>query len=175
MVGATVVPMTGAVGARAAVEELYRAEAAALVGMLWVLVGDRATAEDLAQEAFVRLQRSWHRVTDPDRAAAYLRSIAMNLARSRVRHLRVVDRHPAEPPPLGRAADDGLVLRDDQRAVIEAVRSLPERQRQCVVLRFYGGLTEAAIADALGCSRSSVKVHLRRALASLALLLEDRR
>jgi len=70
------------------VEDVYRAEASSLLGMLWVYTGDRATAEDLDQEAFARLQVSRHRMRDPARAASYVPTIAFNLAKSRFRRLR---------------------------------------------------------------------------------------
>jgi RNA polymerase sigma-70 factor (sigma-E family) len=157
------------------VEELYRAEARTLVGMLWVYTGDRAVAEELVQEAFLKLQTSWRRIRDPQRAGAFVRTTAFNLARSRFRHLRVARRYTPDPPRIAPSAEDGLVLSEDRRAVIEAVRALPHRQRECVVLRYYGGLTDAETARQLGVSVNSVKTHLRRALDTLEATLEASR
>lgn len=152
-----------------AVEALYRAEARALIGMLTAYVGDRALAEDLAQEAFARVQRTWDRIQEPERAVSYLRATAFNLARSalrrRVRPIRPVDVREATSP------EDGLVLREDQRAVVAAVHRLPRQQRACVLLRYYGELGIDDIASALGISPNSVKTHLGRALDALEISL----
>src|SRR5262245_18187036 len=91
--GATVTEGTAARRADLDIAALYRNEAAALVALLSARTGDRAVAEDIAQEAFVRVQRAWHRIADMDLAPAYLRSVALNLLRSRWRHEAVVARH----------------------------------------------------------------------------------
>ena len=163
------------VTADAALVTLYREHATRLVGMLTVYVGSQAAAEDLAQEAFLRTYRSWGRVRDADRAASYLYRTAFNLARSGFRHRLVVRRHRPDPVPDMRTAADDVVLRDDQRAVIEALRALPDRQRECLVLRFYAELTESEIASTLAISPNSVKTHVRRGLAALEARLEERR
>lgn len=168
------VPDVPAAHASEAVAALYREEAARLVGMLTVYVGDRGVAEELAQEAFLRLQRSWDRVREPEAAAAYLRSVAFNLARSRFRRLARAVVPFAREVAVG-SAEDGFVLRDDQRAVVAAVAQLPSQQRGCVVLRYYADLGIGDIARTLGISENSVKTHLRRALDRLETLLEDRR
>ena len=77
--------------------------------------------------------------------------------------------------PDVRAAADDVVLREDQRAVIAALRTLPDRQRECLVLRFYAELTESEIAATLAISPNSVKTHVRRGLAALEGRLEERR
>jgi RNA polymerase sigma-70 factor (sigma-E family) len=154
---------------------LYREHATRLVGMLTVYVGSQAAAEDLAQEAFLRTYRAWGRVRDEDRASSYLYRTAFNLARSGFRRRLVALRHRPDPAPDVRAAADDVVLRDDQRAVIEALRSLPDRQRECLVLRFYGELRESEIASTLAISPNSVKTHVRRGLAALEARLEERR
>jgi RNA polymerase sigma-70 factor (sigma-E family) len=154
---------------------LYREHATRLVGMLTVYVGSQAAAEDLAQEAFLRTYRAWERVRDEDRAAAYLYKAAFNLARSGFRRRLVALRHRPEPTPAVRAAVDDVVLRDDQRAVVDALRNLPARQRECLVLRFYADLSESEIASTLAISPNSVKTHVRRGLAALEARLEERR
>lgn len=168
--GGTVVAVEG--GPAPSIEDVYRAEAHSLVGMLWVYTGDRDAAEELVQEAFVRLHTSWRSLRDPDRAAAFVRTVAFNLARSRFRRLRVARRYVPERAGLVASAEDGLVLSEERRAVIDAVRSLPRRQRECVVLRYYGGLGEAETAHAMGVSVNSAKTHLRRALDALEHALE---
>ena len=155
------------------VEELYRREASRLLAMLVVYLGDRAEAEDVVQEAFLRVQRSWDRIDSPERAAPYLRATAFNLARSGMRRslrpMRAPREHGPDPSP-----EDGLLLREDQRRVLAGLGALPERQRACVVLRYHGELGVAEIASALDVSENSVKTHLRRGLASLEAQLRSR-
>jgi RNA polymerase sigma factor (sigma-70 family) len=100
--------------------ELYRTHAKALVEMLWVFVGDRAEAEDLCQEAFMRLQRAWRRFDHTANVGAYLRATAFNLARSGFRRQRVVRRLRPVREPDGAAADEGVELRADQHQLLGA-------------------------------------------------------
>jgi hypothetical protein len=86
------------------------------------------------QEAFIRLHRHWARVHD---APAYLRSTVLNLARSRLRRRLVARRHQPTPRPNAASAEAHAVLSEDQREVIAALRGLPRRQRECLVLRYY--------------------------------------
>jgi RNA polymerase sigma-70 factor (sigma-E family) len=150
---------------------LFRAHATTLLRLAVVLTGDPQLAEELVQEAFVRLHRSG---AAPAGGAelAYLRRTVINLSHGHHRHLRVTRRHRAEPSPDHAAAEVDAVRRDGQRQVAAAVRDLPTRQRDCVVLRFYGDLSDTEIAEALGISAGSVKTHLHRARASLTDLLE---
>ena len=164
-------PFQGGTSAHAdadsAVAELFAAEARSLLGMLTAYTGDRSLAEELVQEAFIRLHRSWGRLKENDAAAPYLRSIAFNLARSQFRRMRLVRTRPSERDEHTGSAEDGVVLSEDRREVAAALRSLPDRQRQCVILRFWTGLSDSEIASSLGISRNSVNTHLRRGLASL--------
>ena len=165
----------GQLSANEAIVQLYREHAAWLLGLLEVFVGDRATAEDLAQEAFLRTYRAWSRIGDQDRAAGYLRTTALNLARSGFRRRVVALRHRGAPPRDHVGADEVVVLRDEQREVVDALRELPRRQWECLVLRFYGDLSEAEIASTLGISANTVKTHTRRGLEALELRLEGTR
>jgi RNA polymerase sigma-70 factor (sigma-E family) len=158
-----------------ALVDLYRTHAKALVEMLWVFVGDRSEAEDLCQEAFMRLQRSWRRVDPARNAGAYLRATAFNLARSGLRRRLVARRLRPAPEPEGTAAaDEGVELRADQRQLLDALRRLPARQRECLVLRYWQDQSDAEIAATLGISANSVKTHLRRAMERLEHDLESR-
>lgn len=157
-----------------AIADLYRSHASWLLGLLEVFVGDRATAEDLAQEAFLRTYRAWPRLLDQERAAGYLRTTAVNLARSGFRRRLVAWKHRPSPPRDASGADEAVVLHDEQRVVVEALRSLPARQRQCLVLRYYGELSEAEIAATIGISANTVKTHTRRGLEALERILEER-
>ncbi len=157
------------------VAELFRAEGASLVRLARLFVDDRNAAEDLVQEAFIRLARNVGRIEDRARAPAYLRSIVLNLARDQNRRGLVSMRHrlPLHDPDQG--VEDPLDVREDQREVLEALRDLPARQRACLVLRYYDELGPDDIAATLGISRNSVKTHLQRGLAALEARLSERR
>ncbi|MEX2280619.1 MAG: SigE family RNA polymerase sigma factor [Acidimicrobiia bacterium] len=155
-----------------AVVRLFEIEAKNLVRLARFFVDDRDAAEDLVQEAFIRLARSLHRVRDPDAAPAYLRSIVLNLARDHNRRGLVSLRHhmSADPAPAG--LDEHLEFHEDQHRVIGALRSLPAGQRNCLVLRYYMELSNPEIADTLGVSINTVKTQIRRGMAALERTLE---
>lgn len=147
--------------------ELFEQEGRSLVRLARLFVDDGNAAEDLVQEAFIRLARSAHRIQDRIRAAAYLRSIVLNLARDHNRRGLVSLRHRLPLDDGGTQEEDRLVLRDDQREVIDALSGLPHRQRDCLVLRYYQELGIDDIAQTLDISRNSVKTHLQRGLAAM--------
>jgi RNA polymerase sigma factor (sigma-70 family) len=149
------------------VADLFHAEGRSLVRLARLFVDDRNAAEDLVQEAFIRLARAAGRIEDHSRAAAYLRSIVLNLARDHNRRGLVSLRHHLPSRDVGGIVEDEITLRDDQRRVIHALRTLPHRQRDCLVLRYYHELGIEAIADTLGVSANSVKTHLRRGMEAL--------
>jgi RNA polymerase sigma-70 factor (sigma-E family) len=163
--------MTGAVAPAFDVDrfvaDLFRAEGGSLVRLARLFVDDRNAAEDLVQEAFIRLARSARRIEDPARAPAYLRSIVLNLARDHNRRGLVSLRHRSPITDQQAGVDEELAVRDDQRQVLDALRELPARQRACLVLRYYDELGIDDIAATLGVSRNSVKTHLRRGLDAL--------
>ncbi|MGH8993523.1 MAG: RNA polymerase sigma factor [Acidimicrobiia bacterium] len=146
---------------------LFEQEGSSLVRLARLFVDDRNAAEDLVQEAFIRLARSVGRIEDRTKAAAYLRSIVLNLARDHNRRGLVSLRHQLPFDDRRASVEDEIALRDDQRQVIEALRNLPHRQRDCLVLRYYHELGIDDIAATLGVSPNSVKTHLRRGLAAL--------
>jgi len=157
----------------AAWQELYRDRYYATVRLAGLLVGDFRLGEDIAQDAFARLFESLADVHDP---AAYLRGTVVNLCRRRIRHTIVVrrwwsavsaGRHVVEADP-----GEDLAQRS---AVQAALRKLPARQRETVVLRYYAGLSDTETAGVMGLSAGTVKTHLHRAMASLARDLEELR
>jgi len=155
--------------------ELHREHYRTLVGLARLVVDTPAEAEEVVQEAFVRLCASWRGLREPDRALAYLRSSVLNLGRSRIRRRVVARRYLSAQrsvdtvPGADEQADTGVV---ERAAVLAAVRSLPRRQQECVLLRYYERLSEHEIAAALGISEGSVKTHTHRAMAALAGKLE---
>jgi RNA polymerase sigma factor (sigma-70 family) len=160
----------------AAIAELFEAHHLALVRLALLLGAD--DAEDVVAEAFYQLYRRWPRLRSPEAAATYLRSLVVNLTRMRIRHLQVVRKHAArtgDEPALAASGEERAVLRDDQKALVDAVRALPARQREALVLRFWLDLRESEIADAMGITAGSVKVHVSRGMAALSRTLEERR
>ena len=162
--------------ADALVEHMFAEQGASLVRLARVFCDDRNAAEDLVQEAFIRLHRSAGSIRDVRKAPAFLRSIVINLARDHNRRGLMSLRHrgSADPsPPPAEPADDAVA--DEQAAaMLDALRSLPERQRACLVLHYYQELSIAEVADTLGISSNSVKTHCRRGLAALERRLEAR-
>lgn len=154
------------------VADLFRLHRPELLRLAVLLLGDRALAEDVVQDAFVALHRRWPALADPAAAAGYLRVSVVNGARSAHRHRAVVRRHlrVGEPEALP-AADATVLLAEEHRMVLAAVRRLPRRQREVLVLRYWAGLSEAEIADTLAVSRGTVKTSASRALAKLEELL----
>jgi len=154
-----------------ALSDLHREHYPGLVRLACVLLDERGAGEEVVQEAFVRVYESWARVDQP---LTYLRSTVMNLARSRMRR-RLVARRKVEPASTpGISAEEHVVLLDDHQEVLDAMRTLPRRQRECLVLRYYVDLSENDIAATLGISNGSVKSHSSRGLAALARRLEAR-
>lgn len=158
------------------IEALYREHGRRLVAVARMFVYDRAAAEDLVQEAFIRFHRNRSRLRDPAAAAGYLRSTVLNLARDHNRRGLMSRRHiDAEARHVGSMApdpDDAALLDEEQRAVVAAVGSLPLRQRDCIVLRYQLELSYDEIAATLGLSVNSVKTHLKRGLATLRSQME---
>ncbi len=156
------------------VESLYRDHARRLLRLAVLLSGDRAVAEELVHEAFVRYHRAGSRAR-PESELAYLRRTVVNLAHGHHRRNAIARRHLRPVEEVAPSADASFAARERRRRVVDAVRRLPYRQQACVVLRYWGGMTDAETADALGISAGSVKTHLHRARRRLAEHLEDMR
>ncbi len=149
------------------VVDLYVAHHASLVRLAALVAPEDGMAEDLVQEAFVRLYRSWRRVREPEKVPAYLRATVVNLARGRARRMSVALRHRSAPDPDAGSAEDGALRHESERQVVELLRQLPTRQRECLVLRYYQNLTEREIAEVLQISVGSVRTHTSRGMAAL--------
>lgn len=158
--------------ADSAVTALYAAHYRSLVRLAALLVDDVGSAEEVVQDAFVRMHGSWRRLRDPEAAVGYLRTTVVNLARSRLRHRQVVRKHAPKPMPDAASAEHGALERLEHDRVVAALRGLPGRQRECLVLRYYGDLSEAQIAEAMGISAGAVKSHASRGMAALRAALE---
>lgn len=149
------------------VEAMYHEHGPGLVHMVRLFVDDRNAAEDLVQEAFIRLARSAHRIQDHRKAGAYLRSIVLNLARDHNRRGLVSLRHRLPLDDRQASIEDVVVLAEAHQQVVDALRLLPRRQRDCLILRYYDELGIDEIAETLAISRNSVKTHLTRGVRAL--------
>ena len=165
------------VGPTATLADLHREHYRSLVKLASLLIDDRATCEEVVQDAFVAVFRSAARLRDESKLPAYLRSAVLNAARSQLRKRQVRTRLRSVDAPVSEvaSAETGALIADDRRAVLDALRSLPDRQRDVLVLRFYLDLSESEIADTLGIAGGTVKTHARRGLDALAQELESRR
>ncbi len=157
---------------RADVEALYEAGRTDLFRLVGLVTGDAHLAEEVVQEAYARLWANPSRVRDPSRVDAYVRTIALNLVRSRfstaVRRRSIDDRLAGDPTGPSRLPDPDPMRGADDRALLRAgLDDLTVNQRTCVVCRYWLGLTDEEIAEATGLAAGTVKTHLRRALAKL--------
>ena len=148
---------------------LFDEQYAPLCRLAFVIVGDRALAEEIVMEALLRTFSGFGRLRDPGRADVYLRRAVVNLSRSGIRRKLLERRAAAELRARPRRVETHVP--EDAAVVWAAVRGLPERQRACVVLRYYEDLPEARIAEVLDCSVGTVKSQLSKARAKLAGIL----
>ena len=155
-----------------AVTVLYAAHYRSLVRLAALLLRDMATAEEVVQDSFVAMHDGWRRLRDNDKALSYLRQSVVNRSRSVLRHQVVVDKNAPKPAPDMPSAEQGAIALLERSAVVTALRTLPLRQREALVLRFYGDLSEAQIAATMGISKGAVKSHTARAMTALRSVLE---
>jgi RNA polymerase sigma-70 factor (sigma-E family) len=158
--------------AEAAVAALYRAQAVGLIRLAYVMLGDRAAAEDVVQDAFFGLYRHWDRLADPAGALPYVRSSVLNGCRTALRRRALGHRITAYQPPTG-SAEAAVLSREERQEVMRAVRRLPDRQREALVLRFYLDLPDPEIARIMGIRPGTVRSATHRALKALGHLLES--
>lgn len=157
--------------AEPAVTELYRGHALGLIRLAVIMVGDRQTAEDVVQDAFFGLYRRWSKLHDPDKALTYLRSSVLNGCRSALRRKPFRGQHL---PDAG-SAETAALIGEERREVVTALRGLPPRQREALVLRYFLDLSEAQIAAVMGVSAGTVKSTTSRGLAALERTLTEER
>jgi RNA polymerase sigma-70 factor (sigma-E family) len=158
---------------RPGIEDLYREHALGLVRFALLLTGDRATAEDVVQDAFLGLHRHWDQVRDPGRVLAYLRTAVVNGSRSRHRRSLVARRLRPEPLALAQSAEALVLAGEDRRALLAALDTLPRRQREVLALKYFLDLGEREIAGILHISRGTVASTASRALTALARQLRE--
>jgi RNA polymerase sigma-70 factor (sigma-E family) len=156
-----------------AVAQLYSTHYQALVRLATSLVRDAATAEEVVQDAFVAMRGGWQRLGDAEKALAYLRQAVVNRSRSVLRPRTVAGGNPQQALPDTPGAEHGALGLLEQAAARAALRGLPDRQREAIVLRYDAGLSEDEIAAAMGISRGAVKSHTARGLSALRAALEQ--
>jgi RNA polymerase sigma-70 factor (sigma-E family) len=149
------------------VTELYACYYNQLVRLALLLVHDLQTAEEVVQDAFEAMHKAWRRLRDSEKALSYVKQTVVNRSRSVLRHRKVVDMHSPKPAPDEPSAEHAVLMLLERSAVVSALRALPERQREAIVLRYYADLSEADIARAMGISKGAVKSHTARAMAAL--------
>jgi RNA polymerase sigma factor (sigma-70 family) len=128
--------------------------------LAYLMTGDRVLAEDIAQEAFLRLGLRLPFIRDPSKLEAYLRKTVINLAKGHRRKQRSSDRLPSWEivgQPIAGSPDIEV-----HHVVVEALKAIPYRQRAALVLKFYEDLSEAEIAHLLGCAPGTVKSLVSR-------------
>ncbi len=155
-----------------AVTELYSTHYRSLVRLAALLIRDIATAEEVVQDSFVAMHSGWRRLCDSDKALSYLLQSVVNRSRSVLRNQAVADRNAPEPPPDMANAENGDIVLLERSAAAAALRALPPRQREALVLRCYCGMSEAQIASVMGISCGSVKTQTASAMSALRSILE---
>lgn len=161
-------PVAGGAAADA-VTALYGDHALGLTRLAQVMLGDWAAAEDVVHDAFCGLYRRWGQLDDTSRAQTYLRSSVLNGCRSVLRRTRrapVIQAIEHAPD-----AESALLDRQTRDAVLAALRRLPDRQREALVLRYYLDLPDSEIAAAMSVAESTVRSTVHRGLAALERLL----
>ena len=165
-------PLADGADAAGAVTALYEAHALGLVRLAYVMLGNRASAEDVVQEAFCGLYRRWGQLADPSRALQYVRSSVLNGCRTVFRQ-----RPPRDAATLDEAsatsAEAAVLAMEEHREVMRALRRLPDRQREVLVLRFYLDEPEAEIARVMSIRPGTVRSTTHRALNALGRLLRE--
>ncbi len=159
-------------GAEAAVTALYQASALSLIRLAYVMLDDLPSAEDVVQEAFYGLYRRWDRLEDADSAMYYVRTSVLNGCRS-VRRRRAVRRRGLADEPAAVSAEAVVLSGEEREEVIRAVRGLPHRQREALVLRYYSDLSDEQIARVMGIGPSTVRSTVHRALEAVGRALRE--
>jgi RNA polymerase sigma-70 factor (sigma-E family) len=154
-----------------AVTVIYQTHALGLTRLAFLMLGDRQMAEDVVQEAFCGLYRAWGRMSDHANALGYVRTSVLNGSRSALRRSRRVPQPLAVPPAA--SAEATVLAGERQRETVIALRRLPPRQREAVVLRYFAELSEQETALTMGVSPGTVKSTTSRALAALARMLQE--
>jgi RNA polymerase sigma-70 factor (sigma-E family) len=155
-----------------AVSAMYQAHALSMIRLAHVIVGSRATAEDVVQDAFLGLYRRWNHLASTDKALSYVRSSVLNGCRSVLRGNARLDLSGSDQAAT-LSAETTVLASEDHRQLANALRGLPHRQRSVLVLRYYLDVADEQIARDLAVSESTVRSVRRRGLAALRRALRE--
>lgn len=157
-----------------AVSALYRDHALSLIRLAHIMLGSQAAAEDVVQDAFCGLYQRWEHVVRKDKALGYLRSSVFNGCRTA---LRLAGRAGAidARAPAALSAEVEVLSGEQRRELITALRGLPHRQREVLVLRYYLDIDDAQISRDLRMNLSTIRSSRRRGLAALKRALKETR
>ncbi|MFE6825755.1 SigE family RNA polymerase sigma factor [Streptomyces sp. NPDC057690] len=147
-------------------QEFVRARWSRLVRTAYLLTGDVHHAEDLTQTALAKAYRSWRRISRSDNPEAYVRRMLVSCNSDRFRKRRVAEALTAAPPERA-GRDEGAGRVEERGSLLAGLAQLPPKQRAVVVLRYWEDLSEAEVADVLGCSPGTVKSQASKGLAKL--------
>lgn len=154
-------PVQGRSEREAGLADLYRREYAPMVRLAHLITGSNEVAEDVVQDSFVRMHRSWDRAEQP---GAYLRTIVVNGCHTWHRRRRMERERLPRPTPEG--------VDPEARELLDALARLNVRQRTALVLRFYMDMSEADAAQVIGCRPGTVKSLVHRGLRELEGMIE---
>jgi RNA polymerase sigma-70 factor (sigma-E family) len=155
------------------VTALYAEHALGLVRLAVIMLGDQAAAEDVVQDAFLGLYRRWDSLPDASHPLSYVRASVLNGCRSALRARSRRRRGPVFSQPPAESAEARALLSEEHRSVVTAIRGLPARQREALLLRYYLDMSEDEIARTMGVSRGTVKSATSRALAAVGRILKE--
>jgi RNA polymerase sigma-70 factor (sigma-E family) len=156
----------------AAVTALYHQHALAMIKLAHIILGNRAAAEDVVQDAFCGLYRRWAHLADKDKALSYVRTSVLNGCRSVMRQHRpgeLTDQYQ----PVTISAEAAVLSAEERLELVRAMRRMPDRQRDVLVLKYYLDLSDEQIAGDLGLSINTVRSTRRRGLLSLQRMLKE--
>jgi RNA polymerase sigma-70 factor (sigma-E family) len=152
------------------VTALYQAHALGLLRLAMIMLGERQAAEDVVQDAFLGLFRRWGALNDPERALAYVRSCVFNGCRTVLRK-RARNREFVLADPDAESAEARVILGEEHREVLAALRRLPGRQREAVALRYCLDMPIGDVARAMGVTEGTVKSATSRGIAAITRML----
>jgi RNA polymerase sigma-70 factor (sigma-E family) len=156
-----------------AVTELFRVHHLELVRLALVVVGDLGTAEDVVQDVFERLHRRWPRLRDEASGLAYARSSVLNACRSVHRRSAVARKYAGRLAIAPGLSADTAQESAERSSMLTALRGLPRRQREVLVLRYYADLNVAEVSGTLGITPGAVRSTTTRGLAALGRALKE--
>ena len=164
-------PLAAAADPADQVTALYQAHALGLLRLAVIMLGERQAAEDAVQDAFLGLFRRWNSLHDPERALAYVRSSVFNGCRTILRK-RAKNRQFVLVDPDVESAEARVVLGEEHREVLAALRRLPDRQREAVALRYCLDMSVDDVARAMGVTEGTVKSATSRGIAAITRMLK---